>query len=92
LLVSTHFAKLCKLALTSLEVKTAHETQFQNTPGRPLKPVLSRFFAYGIPTMLETTKTDSMGFLINSRECERSLQKHFQKNPDFYVREFLEVL
>jgi hypothetical protein len=42
--------------------------------------------------MLETTKTDSMGFLINSRECERSLQKHFQKNPDFYVREFLEVL
>jgi hypothetical protein len=45
LLVSTHFAKLCKLALTSLDIKTAHETQSNDAPRRPFIDVLSVFFA-----------------------------------------------
>jgi len=50
------------LALTSLNHKTAHETQSNDAPRRPLKPVLSRFSGQCIATMLETMKTDSRRF------------------------------
>jgi hypothetical protein len=66
-----------------------HETQCNDAPIKPLKPVLSRFFALLRSTMLETQKTDSRAF----KSILWNVSTHFKntvKKTRILQREFLE--